>query len=47
MLPHKLEEMSGAALGTMLVEYWEDLYLAGASAGEAEKSLAAVELLVP
>ena len=42
-----LESMLGPELGKLVVEYFEFLFLDGAAAGEAEKVLSAIELLMP
>ena len=47
MAPIRMTDLMGKDLWRMLVEYWEELFMSGAKAGEAEKLLAAVELLAP
>ena len=46
-LPHDLWQVDGYVLGRLLVEFWEELYFRGETAGEAEKLLSAVQLLIP
>ena len=44
--PLKLDKLDAVTLGRVIIEHWEELFMNGSAAGEAEKLLSAVELLV-